>query len=79
MRRDNVTRLTTKDIQDMTTSDLERQLQSNREEMRKLRRFHPKRKELEVECCYIQRELQLRSSWVRASAFESLRFTKPLR
>ena len=77
MRRGNVARLTTKDIQDMTTSDLEKQLQSNREEMRKMRRSHPKRTDLEIECCYIQRELQLRSSWVRASAFESLRFTKP--
>jgi len=60
----------------MTTEELYTLSKRYKSEITNLRKASYKKKILEMECCYIQRELEFRSAWTKHEG-EILRFAQP--
>ncbi len=76
MRNRNFQVLSNDQLKAMTTEELITLMNKHKAEIVNFKRSHFKKKILEMECCYIQRELEFRSTWLKTEP-ETLKFAKP--
>jgi hypothetical protein len=65
MKNKNFHRLDNERLQSMTTEELYALLKKHKSEIANLKKTPFRKKMLETECCYIQRELEFRLRWSR--------------
>jgi len=76
MRNRNFQVLSNDHLEAMTIEELITLMSKHKAEIATYKRSHFKKKILEMECCYIQRELEFRSTWLKTES-ETLKFAKP--
>ena len=76
MRNRNFQVLSNDELEAMTSEELITLMSKHKSEIANFKRSHFKKKILEMECCYIQRELEFRSTWLKSEPGK-LKFAKP--
>ena len=75
MKNRNISILSNDQLQSLTTEELHTLIKKYKADITSFKRSHFKKKMIEMEYCYIQRELEFRLSWPRLER-ETLRFAQ---